>query len=193
MVNKPEIIPKWIMIDDKYFFHFLAAYIDCEGNWHVTKSHETFPRFTFRLRTGDKGILRDIKFKLESMNYKVIFNLNTKKGKMGPAGPFRNDIYNVTINRRNDIIRLIHHLLPLSKHSEKIRKMKFILENNDIKWPEFEKHWIKLREEIKSELLKNMDISFQDEIKLVKNIAEVSQEKKPYGTKEQLMEKLKKN
>ena len=122
--------------------------MDCEGNWHFTKSHKIHSRFTFRLRTGDKLILENIKKKLEFLGCKIVFSLDTKKGSMGPSAPFRIDIYNLTINRKQDIIRLIKHLLPLSKHSEKIRKMNFILENKGKKWHEISEGWNKIRKEI---------------------------------------------
>ncbi|MAG08716.1 hypothetical protein CMO89_04530 [Candidatus Woesearchaeota archaeon] len=155
LLEKPDEIPSWILENQDYFYHFLTAYMDCEGNWHFTKSHEIHSRFTFRLRTGDKLILENIKETLESLGYKIVFSLDTKKGSMGPSAPFRIDIYNLTINRKQDVTRLIKHLLPLSKHSEKIRKMNFILENKGRKWHEVSEGWDKLREEIKGELLKN--------------------------------------
>jgi hypothetical protein len=156
LLKKPEKIPEWILKNDEYFYQFLAAYMDCEGNWHFTKSHDIHARFTFRLRTGDKLILEDIKQKLESFGYKTVFTLETKKGSMRPYAPLRKDVYNLTINRKQDIIKLIKNLLPLSKHSEKIRKMYFILENKDKKYNEIEEDWNKLRVQIKRELLKNI-------------------------------------
>jgi hypothetical protein len=155
LLEKPEKIPRWILENDEYFYQFLAAYMDCEGNWHFSKRHEIHSRFTFRLRTGDKLILEDIKQKLESDGYKTVFSLDTIKGSKSPHGQFKRDIYNLTINRKEDVARLIRNLLPLSKHSEKIRKMYFILENKDKKYHEMEKGWNKLREEIKGELLKH--------------------------------------
>jgi len=46
-------------------------------------------------------------------------------------------------------------LLRLSKHSEKIRKMNFILENRNKKWNDIQKKWTKIRIGVKKELLKN--------------------------------------
>jgi hypothetical protein len=155
LLEKPANIPSWILGNDEYFYQFLAAYMDCEGNWHFTKSHDIHSRFTFRLRTGDKLILENIKEKLESFGYKTVFHLETMKGSKSPSGQFKRDIYNLTINRKEDVAKLVKNLLPLSKHSEKIRKMYFILENKDKPYSEIEKPWNKLREEIKGELLKN--------------------------------------
>ena len=155
LLKKPEEIPSYILENEDNFYNFLTAYMDCEGNWHFTKSHDIHSRFTFRLRTGDKLILKNIKEKLESMGYKTVFSLDTKKGFKSPYAQFKRDIYGLVINRKEDISRLIKNLLPLSKHSEKIRKMKFILKNKDKKWYQIEKDWNKLREEIKGEILKS--------------------------------------
>ncbi len=155
LLKKPEKIPEWILENNEYFYQFLAAYVDCEGNWHFSKRHEIHSRFTLRLRTGDKLILKDIKEKLESLGYKTVFHLETLKGTKSPTGQFERDIYNLTINKKEDIVKLIKNVLPLSKHSEKIRKMYFILENKDKKYDEVEKGWNKLREKIKGEVLRN--------------------------------------
>ena len=155
LLEKPEEIPSWILGDNSNFYHFLAAYMDCEGSLRVAKSHEKHVRFFFDISTGDKKIIEQIKEKLNSLDYNAYSYLDKKKGDAASFGPYKKDIYNVVINRKNDIIRLIQNLLPLSKHSEKIRKMKFMLENKDKKWNEIEEGWNKLREEIKGELLKN--------------------------------------
>lgn len=68
---------------------------------------------------------------------------------------YSQDVFDLTVNRTEEVMSLINKLLPLSKHSEKIRKMNFILENKNKKWNEIQEKWIKLRNEIKKELLKN--------------------------------------
>ena len=156
LLKKPEEIQSWILEDKDNFYDFLAAYMDCEGSWRVAKSHEKHVRFFFDISTGDKKIIEQIKEKLNSMGYYALSYLDKKKGDPSSFGPYNKDVHNVVINRKNDIIRLIKNLLPLSKHSEKIRKMYFILENKDKKWHEIEKGWNKIREEIKGELLRNM-------------------------------------
>ncbi|MEK7664165.1 MAG: hypothetical protein AAB340_01835 [Patescibacteria group bacterium] len=64
-------------------------------------------------------------------------------------------MFDLTINRRREIISLVKKLLPLSKHSEKTRKMNFILINKSRKWADLQEKWIQLRVDIKTELLKN--------------------------------------
>ena len=67
---------------------------------------------------------------------------------------FNSDIYNLTINRKEDIMSLIKKLLPHGKHPEKITKMRFFPENKNNKWSEVEPAWMKIKREIDSQLLK---------------------------------------
>jgi len=155
LLKKPNKISDWILKDKKYFFQFLAAYMDCEGSWKIQKSHQKHIRFIFKIRTGDLKILKQIKKRLEMLNYHPYLYLDKEKGTKATYGRFNRDIFDLTINRKKEIISLVNKLLPLSKHSEKIRKMNFILENRKKKWSEIEKKWTKLRDEIKKEILKN--------------------------------------
>lgn len=154
LIEKPNKIPQWILEDDNLFFIFLAAYMDCEGNWHLTKSHEIHSRFTFRLRSGDKEILENIKEKLESLGYKTIFSLDIKQGTIiGNFPPIRINIYNLTLNGKMQIIRLIEKLLPLSKHSEKVQKMRFMLKHQNSEYSELSNDWSTIKKAIKDEIL----------------------------------------
>ncbi len=155
LITKPNKIPNWILKDKKYFFQFLTAYMDCEGSWKVQKSHQKHIRFMFKIRTSDLKILKQIKEKLEMLSYHPYLYLEKKKGTESSYGTYNQSIYDLTINRKEEIVSLINKLLPLSKHSEKIRKMKLILKYKNKKWNAVEGAWNKLREEIKSELLKN--------------------------------------
>jgi len=152
LLNKPTHIPQWILDDDDLFFKFLAAYMDCEGNWHLTKSHKIHSRFTFRLRTGDKEILEDINEKLKLIGYKTVFSLSAKKGN-NYFKPLNIDIYNLTLNGKVQISRLINQLLPSTKHSEKIQKMEFMLKHQNSKYVELIDDWTRIRDMIKKEIL----------------------------------------
>lgn len=155
LILKPKEIPNWILKNKQYFFQFLAAYMDCEGSWKIQKSHQKHTRFIFKIRTGDLKILEQLKKGLEEFNYHPCLYLDRKKGAKTNYGTYNQDIFDLTINRREEIVSLTKTLLPLSKHSEKIRKMSFVLNNRHKKWIEVQKEWIQLRTEIKTELLKN--------------------------------------
>jgi hypothetical protein len=156
LVNKPERIPAWVINNNENFYNFLAAYCDCESNWNFAKSHKNSWRVTFRLRTGDKTVLKQIKRKLQAENLKPSLSLGIRKGFYPKLGKrFNVDIYNLVLNRKSDILQLITKMLPLSVHTEKIRKMRLILENKDAGWKEIEQGLIKIREEIKKEILRD--------------------------------------
>ncbi|MBU1120930.1 hypothetical protein KJ660_03570, partial [Candidatus Micrarchaeota archaeon] len=155
LIEKPEEIPEEIMNDDNAFFNFLSAYMDCEGSWDVIKSHKNSVRFCFRMKTGDSKILGQFKKKLEDKNYNPRMYFYAKKGRRTLYGTYKKDIYDLTLYRKKEVISIIKKLLPLSKHSEKIRRMNFILINQNRKWNEIEGGLNKLRKEIKMELLKN--------------------------------------
>ena len=157
LITKPSKISDWILKDKKYFFQFLTAYMDCEGTWTVQKSHQKHTRFIFAISTGDLKVLKQIKEKLGILGYHVYLYLDKKEGAEAKSSyaPYRQNIFRLVVNRRREIISLVNKLLPLSKHSEKIRKMNFILKYKNKKWSAVERPWNKLREEIKKELLKN--------------------------------------
>jgi len=158
LLKKPLEIPNWILKNDDCFYSFLASYMDCEGNWHLAKSHKNNTRFFFRLRTGDKRILEQIKERLESDGFYVTHGLEYYKGYRNVGNNIQKlniNIYNLTLNRKGDIILLIRKLLPYSKHPEKISKMRCFLANKDRKWNEIVVYWLKIKKEINQQLLKN--------------------------------------
>ena len=155
LVSKPKEIPSWILENKRYFFQFLAAYMDCEGSWKILKSHQKYTRFIFKIRTGDSKILKQIKKSLKKFDYHPYLYLDREKGAKTNYGAYNQNMFDLTVNRREEIISLAKKLLPLSKHSEKIRKMNFILQNKNKKWIEIQKQWGQLRSDIKTELLKN--------------------------------------
>mgnify|MGYP001566595845 CR=1 FL=1 len=153
LIQKPKEIPEFIISDNQLFFAFLAAYADCEGNWHISKSHDKFVRFTFRLRSSDKIILENIKSKLESINYTPSLNIERKKGTILGYGVYSDDFYSLTLGKEEEVIRLIQKLLPFSKHNEKIKKMHYILTNKEHNFANFMIGWTNLVSEIKEEKL----------------------------------------
>lgn len=157
LLSKPEKIPKWVLENDDYFQNFLAAYMDCEGSWRVQKSHKNSIRFIFSIQTGDKFILEKLKERLQLMGYNPLLYSGGEKGTKTSYGTYNYDMYKLIIYRKKDTISIIKKLLPLSKHSEKIRKMEFILKNKDKNWGQINSEWDELKEEIKMELLKNQN------------------------------------
>jgi len=155
LLKKPQEIPKWILEDENLFYTFLCAYSDCEGTFNVVKSHERFVRFIFRLKTGDKRVLEQIKAKLEEIGYSPRFYYYPRKGLKGMYGPFNTDIHDLTLYRKREVLYLINKMLPLSKHPEKINKMRYIQENQEVNhWLTIMPGWKKIERKISAGLLK---------------------------------------
>ena len=155
LLEKLQEIPSWIL-DNKYnFYAFLASYMDSEGNWHLSKSHEIHSRFRFRLRSYDKIILEQMKNKLSLLGFSPLFFLEREKGYCGRLKhKFNEDTYNLTLNKKEDVLNLANILIKISKHSEKVRKMYLFIQHKNSKYKEVEKDWLKLKKEIKKEILK---------------------------------------
>lgn len=156
-LEKPKEIPKWISENNNYFYNFLMAYADCEGCFRIAKSHNKGIRLFFQIDTGDLEVLKNIKNKLELENYHPFLYLKKKKGIPSKAHPeyiSKLDIYRLVFNRKKEIISLIAILLPLSKHSEKIRKMNMILSSKYSNQEQCLPFWNNLIKEIKTEILK---------------------------------------
>jgi len=160
LIQKPKKIPSWTLKNKKHFFQFLAAYMDCEGSWKILKSHQKHTRFIFKIRTGDSKILKQIKKMLKIFGYHPCLYLDREKGTKTNYGIYNQNMFDLTINRKEEIISIAQKLLPLSKHSEKIRKMIFVLKHQNKKWNITQKKWFKLRAKIKKELLKNQKPGF---------------------------------
>jgi len=150
LVQKPQSISQWILDDDNCFFSFLSAYSDCEGNWHKSKSHSNLVRFTFRLRTGDKQILEQIKTKLVQLGFHPSLYLDRKRGTKSRSayGAYTDDFYGLIIRQKLETLRLIEYLLPLSKHKEKCDKMQYIFEHRECQFNEFIHGWNLIKEKI---------------------------------------------
>ncbi len=157
MLNKPVEIPNWILNNDKLFLQFLAAYADCESCWKILKSHEDCVRIIFSIASSDLNILKGIYEKMKILGYTPRVYLKDKKGTKhkDAFGYYTNDFYELVLYKRSEISDLISNLLPISKHSEKISKMEFILKHIGLKWGQIQNPLLLLKAEISSELLKN--------------------------------------
>ncbi|MEM5773219.1 MAG: hypothetical protein QXL86_03305 [Candidatus Aenigmatarchaeota archaeon] len=103
----------------------------------------------FQIISGDKIILNQIKNKLEQLDFRPRLGLANKKGYQKTFGKCNLDMYRLNLYHQKGVLKLAKILLNLSKHAEKIWKMKFILENYGKNWEEIEpkinefKKWVK--------------------------------------------------
>jgi hypothetical protein len=113
-------------LDELDFFSFLAGYSDAEGCWMVRRSHENGVSILFELQTQDRETLQHIKTKLERYGYHPTFGIKRLSGSYANGNLTKDMIY-LRILRRDEVISLIHDLMPHTRHQEKIDKMKLIL------------------------------------------------------------------
>ena len=157
LLIKPLKIPSWILEKDELFFSFLAGYADCESSCDMRKSNKNNIRFTFRLRTSDFEILKQIRNKLNENEIHTTLNLDKPKGKKTNLGKHNKDFWCLAVQRKADVLKLSALLLKNSKHDEKIRKMNLMSKYFK------EKHWskavnevMKMRKIINSETLDSL-------------------------------------
>ncbi len=166
LLTKITKLPKWIMENKNCFFSFLAGYSDCEANWNISKRYTNSFQIDFNLRTNDKDILKHIKSKLVSEGFNPYFRLYIKKGQRATYGIYTKDLYSLRIGRRQETIRLAKILLPLSKHGEKIDKMKLVIGiNKNTEWDDIENKVLSLRKSIKNIILKQDNRSVINDLK----------------------------
>ena len=151
LLNKKFKDIGWIFKNDKYFWNFLAAFFDCEGcpyiheiNRKIGPSHL---QMHISISNNNYEILNRIR------DFLVRSGLNVSNIRLAKD---RN--YELSINSRLDVINFIKKLRPLVKHSEKLRKINFILKNKDAKYyHEISNEWDELRNDILKEREHNIN------------------------------------
>ena len=112
LVEKPSIIPHWILQSNQYFLAFLAGYTDAEGTIRIYAK-----RAGLRIGSYDKNILKQIHQRLTMLNVKNTFRLETKKGYNRQNG----DFYRVSIMNRYALYRCLLIMIPYLKHKFRLR------------------------------------------------------------------------
>lgn len=131
---------------------FLAGYTDAEGSWDIGKQR-VYLRLAFRLRSYDYLTLAQIRDKLIEIGFHPQLRLEARKGTKQGYGELLQDFWVLSITRRAEAIRLAQHLLPLSKHEEKTRKMQLVLKLSAEKyWKNCNGKVVALRHAIKREV-----------------------------------------
>ncbi|PIS17183.1 MAG: hypothetical protein COT59_01990 [Candidatus Nealsonbacteria bacterium CG09_land_8_20_14_0_10_42_14] len=114
LLPKHKSIPKWIFKNKTNFFNFLAGYTDAEGNISIAGG-----RAKFRIRSYDKGILRNIHNRLRGLSINSLFGLDKRAGK-DKRGVFRRkDYWGIIVNERKSLLKLFNFLKPLLKHRKR--------------------------------------------------------------------------
>lgn len=114
LIPKHQRIPKWVMRSQTVFFSFVAGYTDAEGNICIANK-----RARFRLRSCDRGILRDIHSGFRSYGLESLFGLDRKAGTNSRGARLNKDCWFLTINDMRMLYKLLMILLPLLRHAKR--------------------------------------------------------------------------
>ena len=86
------------------------------------------------MSSEDELILWQLTEKLKQLGIRAHLYLSRREGDKTNFGGYKKDLHRMVVYRKKDIAELIMKLLPLSRHPEKIKKMKFL--GAQIKKPE---------------------------------------------------------
>ena len=128
-------IPQWILNNKKYFFPFLAGYIDAEGSIKIYGNKGCVKQAQFSLASYDKIILRQIREKLVFIGIKCgRLRIDSPKGyktKKKPL-PYNEDYYGFGIFSKSSLLRLFNNIQNYIRHPKRFRDLEKAKKN--IKW-----------------------------------------------------------
>lgn len=122
LLPKNDKIEKWILLSNKFFFAFLAGYIDAEGYIFVRfYKHCNAPIAGLEIQSYDKNILHQIWKKLKSLKIRCPKPFISKpKGYTSKKGTTsKQDSWRLSVNRKNDLFSLLTYIKPYIKHKKK--------------------------------------------------------------------------
>lgn len=125
LLLKKDSIAKWILKDNKLFLSFLAGYADAEGCYYLRKPT---PRHRlgwslFEIQTYDKNIINTIFNKLTDFGIECALSVNNKHIR------YKQDMWRVTIVKKQSLWNFIKLLEPYHKHENKIKDLQKVKEN----------------------------------------------------------------
>ncbi len=160
LMDEPLRIP----VDRKPFYEFVAGLSDSDGSWCLF-ADKGKTACAFMISSESKPLLLQLKERLEKESFHAYVYLdkrkNTTKTMHGVTRTreikLTKDLWRLDIHRREEVRMLARRLLPLSRHSEKRRKMCLILDENREHWalmaPKVEALRAEIREETKRTIM----------------------------------------
>lgn len=132
LLPKKDEIEPWISKNKKFFFAFLAGYIDAEGHIFVRlyKKSKT-PIAGFEIQSYDKNILFQAWKQLNKLGIRCQKPLMSKpKGYISKSGIInRKDLWRLSVNRKNYLLSLLNSIESCLKHGKRKNDLKNAKEN----------------------------------------------------------------
>lgn len=116
-----KMVPKWIVSNKKYFFSFLAGFIDAEGSIKIYNNQAVL-----QIGNYDVPLLTLIKKKLEEFGIECpkIYETDTSKY-IGKDGYGHNQNYfAIRMSKKATLLKLFNILEPNIKHKGKVKDLK---------------------------------------------------------------------
>jgi hypothetical protein len=135
LLCKKDKIKNWILKKDKYFFAFLAGYIDAEGHIGVHK-YGGIEQACLIISSYDKNILNEIWFKLSSMHIKCPKpRIGHSKGYISKTKklPYKKDYWVLNIHSKMSLFLLLSAISCFLKHEQKLLDLQEALNNINIR------------------------------------------------------------
>jgi len=132
LLPKRDRIETWILKSKKFFFAFLAGYVDAEGHifTRLYKKSKT-PIAGFEIQSQDKNILHQFWAKLNKLGiYCLKPRINKPKGYISKSGVInRKDVWRLSVNRKRDLSLLLTSIESYIKHAKRKSDLQKAKEN----------------------------------------------------------------
>jgi len=142
-VKKPETIP----ITSTLFHPFFGGYSDSEGSWCLYNDKGS-AAVAFVIESKDRRILRESAAALGRDGFHPLLY-----GAQGNSNIDADAKARLEVRRRNEVRTLAERLLPISRHPEKIAKMKLVLESAELSWARIKPKVQEFKKSVKREVV----------------------------------------
>lgn len=114
LLKKEDVIEKWILENQIYFFSFLGGYIDAEGTF--SSKHNT----VFSVKSQDKNIIYQISIYLNKYVINCIVpQLARKKDSVRNNIKSNKDVWVINIYNKKNLLKLIKSVKKYIKHKKR--------------------------------------------------------------------------
>lgn len=159
LVDESQEIPS----EGDQFYWFLAGLADSDGSWCLF-GDKGKTACAFMISSQSKLLLERTKTRLVKECYHAKLYLDKKKGTTktirGVNGSreitLTKDLWRLDIHRREEVRALARRLLPISRHSEKRRKMFLMLDEASEEWGMMAPKVQRLRDDIRNETVRTI-------------------------------------
>lgn len=155
LVRKPDSVPE----DQESFYSFLAGLSDSDGCWSIGNGKGK-SKYAFKIESEESELLREVRIRLESLGFHPTLYLSRRKGTTkilnGVVGKMQitltMDLWGLRLQRWKEVLTVAAEIVQLSRHREKVEKMKIMLETKNREWTAVELRVKNLRSEIRNEV-----------------------------------------